>query len=287
MRKRRALFCAALACFICLGISCPASASGVLIDDLPIDPWGELGEILGGGGRPEPEPSDLSEPNAAEDPALLSLNDDSTLRYYQFNGTVRFGTTSSSTTVGTSKGTLQNWSSGSASSVGSFTRSGLTIYASCAVNSYMDFWTDCSYPAGSYSSIDLLGGGRIRFAAFAVLSGVGVDLFPNEVLLLINGQPAADSNGEYLSSVSCDSAGNFSFSSFSYTITEDVESIGYRFLFTSSNSKTTTLNTETGQGSNVVFRFYVTDNVAFTLNEVPEEPQEGEYKGLLQTIVGG
>ena len=76
MRSWRVLSCVVLACFICSFGCGTASANDIsTLDDLPIDPWGELEDIQGAA-SPEPaEQESAMLPNAVA-PAATDTNED-------------------------------------------------------------------------------------------------------------------------------------------------------------------------------------------------------------------
>lgn len=277
MRKRRALFCAALACFICLGISCPASASGVLIDDLPIDPWGELGEILGNGQIGE-----------------TSLSDKTAQRYVSIFGTFRIGRTSSDNVIvpDISSYSIRNWANRNFYLLytQSYTDSSRNVYIAANQGTYVDFWTEVNYADSSTQSIFIDGSDScIRF--YNVLTCY---IVPDEVQLLINGQPAQYSNQESITILIVASDGTFTISDFHYPLTNGITSIGFRFLFTREHTGGVTYNSDTS----VPFQIFVLDNTAVTVGDTPATPdpdpdpdnpggdtEEDEQKGLLRSIL--
>ena len=250
MRKRRALFCAALACFICLGISCPASASGILVDDLPIDPWGELGEILGNGQIDE-----------------TSLNDDTATRRIIIPY------------PGYATGPSASYQFGKVESSFNYFAGQHVIFKSSTVNRYNNF-TSLAVNLGFH--IDVYTSVLLTYTSdqYLIINAVdnlfrftGIDsscfVVPDEVQLLINGQPAQYSNGEYYDTYSVSTDGTFSISGFSYPLSSGVSSVGFRFLYTQDHTATVSLSESTNQyGVGIVF----TDNSVLTVADTPATP---------------
>lgn len=276
MRKRRALFCAALACFICLGISCPASASGVLIDDLPIDPWGELGEILGNG--------------QIEETALK----DNKVRFITTSGTFRSGRTKDESVIFAGvknyKAPYSNYMSAYILDQSSTTATeSRNFYISASLGSYIDFWAEVNYADNPGQSLFFTGSSIVKLETFFNQ----IFVVPDEVQLLINGQPAQYPNGEYYDTCSVSLDGSFDVD-FNYPLTDNVTTIGYRFLFTKDHTGAGTYNS-----SNSAYLYLLMyDQTEVTVADTPATPdpdpdpdnpggdtEEDEQKGLLKSIL--
>ena len=259
-----------------MGISCPASASGVLIDDLPIDPWGELGEILGNGQIEE-----------------TSLNDDIATRSIKFPSGYLTGFSVPAWYFGDIS-TSFNYVDGQhvILRTGSVNAFNSEVSLSVNLGFYIDVYTSVllTYTSDQYLIIN---------SADNLFRFTGIDsscfVVPDEVQLLINGQPAQYSNGEYYDTYSVSTDGTFSISGFSYPLSSSVISVGFRFLYTRDHTATVSLSESIQKyGIGIVF----TDNSVLTVADTPATPdpdpgpdnpggdtEEDEQKGLLKSIL--
>lgn len=286
MRKLRVLSCVLLACFISCTTLGSAFASGILIDDLPIDPWGDLEDVEN---YEPPEPSDpnFSDPYAKpEEPPLfnpvvtLSLDDVSNVRTVTWNKSFKVGGYNSAgvglTTVSVSAGSVTGAMTGSNNNLmyiyqGSTSKYG--GYISVTAGTYIDVIApDVSYSGADYESITVTGGGTFYFRGGA---GDWESLIPDTVQLLVNGVLVGES-------VSVNSStGTFTLPTYTDELNEDITSLGFRFLFSSAK---TANSTYTNYGADSYHAFIVlSDDTVFVVTELPEEP---EYNGLLDTIIG-
>lgn len=261
-------------------------ASGVLIDDLPIDPWGELGEILGGG---------------AVEPVQLPSTTINTW-YLDLSQGIGIGRESTAWPW-TSKSYVFSYSSGVPKTLGKGTTN-WSPYLSISANlgSYIDISTSVSlaYTVGQYLNITAENS-SIRFFNY----DTSCFIVPDEVQLLIDGEPAKNSKGEYLRTYPVSIDGSFSipaFSGISYQINDFIHKIGFRFLFTEDHVGKISLATDQKEyGFGVIF----TDNSVVEVADNPFNPpdpdpdpspsvgpdnpggdtEEDEQKGLLRSIL--
>lgn len=210
-------------------------------------------------------------------------------------GTFRIGRTSSDNVIvpDISSYSIRNWANRNFYLLytQSYTDSSRNVYIAANQGTYVDFWTEVNYADSSTQSIFIDGSDScIRF--YNVLTCY---IVPDEVQLLINGQPAQYSNGEYYDTYSVSTDGTFSISGFSYPLSSGVSSVGFRFLYTQDHTATVSLSESTNQyGIGIVF----TDNSVLTVADTPATPdpdpdpdnpggdtEEDEQKGLLRSIL--
>lgn len=280
MRKLRALSCVLLACFISCATLGSAFASGILIDDLPIDPWGDLEDVEK---YEPPEPTDpvfsdpYEKPPVEQPPnnAFFSLDDTNPVRFITWSDGVEVSFSENtgflSITAGTGEFSVTN------KSVVLYQKSGMPISGAVGMQiargTTFDYIATVNYSDEAYESFDFSGVGSVSFQA--IKDPASTDFFyPDQIQLLINGEPFGDA-------VTISEAdGTFAFPAVTYDITEDVYTLGYRIKFNMNHANTASLSST---GSVIDFVMFFDDSGVFTFTQVVDEP---EYNGLLDTIIG-
>lgn len=279
MRKWRALSCVLLACFISCLMFGTASASGTLIDDLPIDPWGDLEDVEN---YEPPEPTDPNFSDPYEKPpveqppnnSFFSLDDTNPVRFISWSEGIQIGfkggfsidvpAGSGEFTIGSTDITL-------------YEHSGMVIDGSVGMRinpgTTFDYIANVNYSPAEYESFELSGAGVVYFYAVKATS-MTLHFHPDTIQLLVNGQPYGQAV-----SISEDD-GTFTFPVLGYRIEEQVYSIGYRFTFDVNHEN---VASRSDSGSLIEVKMHFDDDGIFTFMQVPEEP---EYTGLLDTIIG-
>ena len=293
MRTYRVLSFAVLLCIICSIICGRTYASDIWTIDGNVDPWGDLEEIENWQKEQEEQQvaADLAPDSVDEVPesvfgftggtSLFSLNDNTDSRTIYYYGNFYFGGFSSSgSTSGAIYGQTANetltkaYTNNTFITLKSYTNRQNTYgsYIKVLAGDYIDFKASVSYPADSYSKFTLSGGGKATLNGGTTASGTNI--YPDSFQILINGNPT-DEIFPF-----DDSSGNFTIPNFNYDITSDVHSIGYRFLFSSTQTKQTA---GTNASTTWRLRFKLDDSSVFTVVEGAAEP---EYNGLLNSILG-
>lgn len=264
-----------------------AFASGTLIDDLPIDPWGDL-EDVENYEPPEPIEPVFSDPYEKPgqppefDPTSgISLDDISNVRTVSWTKSFEVGGYNStgadlitvSVASGSVSGTLAGTGDNTVMYIYQSSISKYGGYISVPAGTIFDVVApDVVYSGEDYESITVNGSGT-----FILRGGAGdwCSLFPDTVQLLVNGIPVGEAQLVDLSN------GRFTLPSYTDELDTEVQSLGFRFRFNSVKTANTTSTIYGGDTCHAFVRY--TDDTTFVITEFPEEP---EYNGLLDTIIG-
>lgn len=293
MRSYRVLSFAVLLCIICSIICGRTYASDIWTIDGNVDPWGDLEEIENWKQQQEEQQAVVDSDLAVNDEelqsdfgfiggnSLFSLNDDNTSRTIILGGgSVSFGGSSVrgafipiTESISSINLTL-DYTNNTFVNLSSFFNRSDTYGSYISVNQgvYIDVTASVDYSPNVYESFMISGGGTAYLNGGTTMSATNA--YPDSFQLLVNGNPT----GEIYDMDNL--SGNFTIPNITYTITSNVSSIGYRFLFNSPVTKSTVGNSV----SNTWFlRFRLNDTSVFTVTEASSEP---EYSGLLGTIIG-
>ena len=228
MRSWRVLSCVVLACFICSFGCGIASANDIsTLDDLPIDPWGELDDIQGSA---DPEPT---EQLPAVELVPYSAWDDSDAWTVDFHGGWSLGPNSVSSS-GTGNFTVNvdfadpNEYYQICSRV--FSSSQDCIYGRIYNDSYFDVEQSVSYLTSEYESLVVTGDVIFNVRPFGGEVDSGLNLAPDRCRLLING-------AVYGSDIDKSGTASYPFNlEIPLSETGSITSIGYRFYYDSARS---------------------------------------------------
>lgn len=292
MRRQLVSFFALLLCItysITFG-AISANATYNTLDDLPIDPVGDLEQfkehmpnfsqglipVL-----PEREPVEvLPELPSPEQPGgmmLFSMNDFDKLRSFTIrHGSIKFGNRSmggyyETLVEGDALGFTSN-NGTTAIDVIENAQEGPQTYGYIEAGTCVDIEVPFEVPANRILLMN--GSGSMGLSVSAhVISPL---MYPDSVSIIINGNPVS-------SSVQLGDMGIFAFSDGEYELDTEVETIGYRFTFDTAK----TVHITPGAGESLVYTTSYGLLLSFNDQTTWEfAEQEPEYNGLLNTIVG-
>lgn len=287
MRRRLASFFALLLCItysITFG-AISANATYNTLDDLPIDPMGDLEQFkenspnFSGGlipALPEREP-ELVEPNlgdtfASDGPMLFSMNDNDTLRTFTVRaGLIEFGHSNYTVKFDSSFNPISFSSRNGTNAV--YVLSGISAANRVIGRVNKDTVIDIEVPfeASAGQVVRVVGSGSFGLAASA--SSVGGFMYPDAMSVIVNGEAVSPAK-------TIGSLGLFAFSEdFEFELDTEVHSIGYRFSYYSTKSG----DVQTGTSVSDTIALLCSFNDQITWEFLPAEP---EYSGLLSSILG-
>lgn len=290
MRKRRVLSCV-LSAFIICSITCgPTSVSATYntLDDMEIDPWGDLSDIQGfEPPTPELAPDDFDPVTMFPDVDTYFIDDTSTVQITTNSDLIFKHKPSSSGTVTSSTIAAGDYNR-IASESGNYE---LVYYESSFLASWhyyalvvpsgfiADFAIDGSFAAGTYKFdgtvinklyVDPYYSGEVQNSFYA---------YPYQVDLI--------GDEEVLFTVLLTDEGTYTFDSVEIDVPEDITSLGYRFYFSGQNVDSITWKDATSQSNalyNASIGFNFSDSVSITL--MPEDATVGLLEGVIGWLQG-
>jgi len=266
-----------------------ANATYKTLDDLPIDPIGDLEKFkeqlpdFSGGlipVLPEREPvevvPELPLPEQPGGMMLFSMNDYDNLRSFTVrHGSIRYGNRYDAGYYETlEEGDVLSFTSKNGTTaidvVDGRQRAAAT-YGYIEAGTAVDIEVPFEAPAGRV--LLMSGSGSMGLQASAHV--ISPFMYPDSVSIIINGQPVS-------SPVQLGDMGVFAFSDGEYKLDTEVETIGYRFVF--DTAKTVKIDPS---GGDLVYTTSYGLLLSFNDQTTWEfAEQEPEYNGLLNTIVG-
>lgn len=287
MRRRLVSFFALLLCItysITFG-AISASATYKTLDELPIDPAGDLAELKDAmpdfsdglfPSVPEQEPvivePDLGDTSSASGPAFFSMNDYDSLRTFTVRaGSILFGHSLFNDNTELVEGDTLSLTSKNGTSAIMVVEHGNNrtgTYAGIDSGTIVDI--EAAFDVAADHVLRISGSGSMSLMPSA--STIGPPMYPDTVSILVNGIVLT-------TPVSVNDAGVFAFSEGEYELMSDVETVGYRFSFDTAKSSQDTSSSSLTTSYGLLLQF--SDQATWEFVE-----PEPEYNGLLNSIIG-